>query len=242
MNLITEKSTALSRICIELCGGRCCDPWWGVILYTMTKKGGLSNLNTFKNEVIRGINSRVERIKTQYITNEDPPRLLFKDPDRYNVVAEKIQIVNDTLIIHLRAMFAFRCLFLSQKKVCLIHPSKMGVDIRPPHCALLGSAKAKAGDKGFCRIIDAAFISHMDEIKIASGIEVEREVSQRHFDEGCTSADEAAELAMRQIQEYCARSAAHLMPSKREKKPGRNDPCYCGSDIKYKRCHGRLIK
>jgi preprotein translocase subunit SecA len=31
-------------------------------------------------------------------------------------------------------------------------------------------------------------------------------------------------------------AAAAAPPSKL---PGRNDPCYCGSGIKYKKCHGR---
>jgi preprotein translocase subunit SecA len=30
------------------------------------------------------------------------------------------------------------------------------------------------------------------------------------------------------------------MPIRVDKKPGRNDPCYCGSGKKYKNCHGRL--
>ncbi|MBQ3920743.1 MAG: SEC-C domain-containing protein, partial [Firmicutes bacterium] len=29
------------------------------------------------------------------------------------------------------------------------------------------------------------------------------------------------------------------MPVKVDKKPGRNDPCPCGSGKKYKNCHGR---
>src|SRR5947209_6803013 len=28
-------------------------------------------------------------------------------------------------------------------------------------------------------------------------------------------------------------------PLVESKQPGRNDPCYCGSGIKYKKCHGR---
>lgn len=32
---------------------------------------------------------------------------------------------------------------------------------------------------------------------------------------------------------------ASALPSAKSKKPGRNDPCPCGSGIKYKRCHGR---
>jgi hypothetical protein len=30
-----------------------------------------------------------------------------------------------------------------------------------------------------------------------------------------------------------------LQPVVREKEPGRNDPCTCGSGKKYKKCHGR---
>jgi preprotein translocase subunit SecA len=29
------------------------------------------------------------------------------------------------------------------------------------------------------------------------------------------------------------------VPVRREKTPGRNEPCYCGSGKKYKLCHGR---
>jgi preprotein translocase subunit SecA len=28
-------------------------------------------------------------------------------------------------------------------------------------------------------------------------------------------------------------------PIIQSKKPGRNDPCYCGSEKKYKKCHGK---
>ncbi|MGA8017401.1 MAG: SEC-C metal-binding domain-containing protein [Desulfobacterales bacterium] len=30
------------------------------------------------------------------------------------------------------------------------------------------------------------------------------------------------------------------MKIKRKKKIGRNDPCHCGSGVKYKKCHGRF--
>jgi preprotein translocase subunit SecA len=29
------------------------------------------------------------------------------------------------------------------------------------------------------------------------------------------------------------------VPVRREKTPGRNEPCYCGSGKKFKLCHGR---
>lgn len=32
---------------------------------------------------------------------------------------------------------------------------------------------------------------------------------------------------------------AKQVPIKVDKKPGRNDPCYCGSGLKYKKCHGQ---
>lgn len=33
--------------------------------------------------------------------------------------------------------------------------------------------------------------------------------------------------------------AKNIIPPMKPKKPGRNDPCPCGSGVKYKRCHGR---
>src|SRR5690606_31093323 len=33
--------------------------------------------------------------------------------------------------------------------------------------------------------------------------------------------------------------AKNVIPPMKTKKPGRNDPCPCGSGVKYKRCHGR---
>ncbi|MCL4873525.1 SEC-C domain-containing protein [bacterium] len=29
------------------------------------------------------------------------------------------------------------------------------------------------------------------------------------------------------------------MPDERPSEPGRNDPCWCGSGAKFKKCHGR---
>jgi len=30
---------------------------------------------------------------------------------------------------------------------------------------------------------------------------------------------------------------AHQEPARRTERPGRNDPCWCGSEKKYKKCH-----
>lgn len=236
-----HNDPSLSKICVERCGGRCCEPWWGIIIYSMVKRDGLSRLNDFKREVARGIESRAERITSRYITSESPNRLLFGMPDRYNVTVEKVETANGALRIELRAMFAFKCLFLSSSGECLIHPSRPsqgGDDIRPPHCDKLGSPAIKSNEEGYCRIIDAAVTSDMDEKTVDDAIEAERVVSQRHYDDGCATIDEAAGHVIRQIREQCAQSAPNLCPVEGEKRPGRNEPCPCGSGIKYKKCHG----
>jgi len=234
-----ERAAQLSKICVDFCGGKCCEPWWGIILYTITKSGGLSRLNDFKREVHRGIESRVERIRTRYVTSEKPPRLLFGEPERYNVTVEKCAVAGDTLRIELRAMFAFKCLFLSTDGRCQIHPSLLGSDIRPPHCARLGSPEAEAMGEGYCRIIDRAVRSSMDEGEVASAIEMESAVSRKHYDEGCAASGEAAERVIASIRRYCEEHAPHLLPVTEAKKPGRNDPCHCGSGLKFKKCHGQ---
>ena len=234
-----ERATELSKICVDFCGGKCCEPWWGIILYTITKNGGLSRLNDFKREVLKGIESRVERIRTRYVTIEKPPRLLFGEPERYNVTVERCTVVGDTLRIELRAMFAFKCLFLSTDGRCLIHPSTLGHDIRPPHCARLGSPEARANEEGYCRIIDRAVQSSMDEDELASAIEMESAVSQKHYDEGCAGSGEAAERVIASIRRYCEEHAPRLLPVMEAKKPGRNEPCHCGSGLKFKKCHGQ---
>jgi hypothetical protein len=37
----------------------------------------------------------------------------------------------------------------------------------------------------------------------------------------------------------CAGQPLRSTPRTAEARPGRNDPCWCGSQTKYKRCHGR---
>lgn len=32
----------------------------------------------------------------------------------------------------------------------------------------------------------------------------------------------------------------HIRTVENDNKIGRNDPCYCGSGIKYKKCHGKV--
>jgi preprotein translocase subunit SecA len=50
---------------------------------------------------------------------------------------------------------------------------------------------------------------------------------------------QAEGLAASDEQSHAAQQAPQ-QPIVREKKPGRNDPCYCGSGKKFKHCHGKL--
>lgn len=235
MNIPTPNTSSFSSICIGQCKGKCCDPWWGIISYTVKRDGGLSRL---REEILQGIRERAQRIMTQYVTNETPPRPLFKSPERYNVTVENIQITGNSLLINLRAMFAFRCLFLSQDKRCTIHPSLFeGQDIRPPHCGYLGSLTAKPGEKGYCRILHTA-ASSGDPLKIDAAIDTEGAVSEKHYREGYPSPERAAEAVVAAIREYVRSHAPYLAPAEAGRGPGRNDPCHCGSGKKYKKCHG----
>ncbi len=236
MNNFSATTSFFSDICVKQCRGKCCDPWWGIISYTVKKDGGLSRL---REEILEGIRERAQRIMTQYVTNETPPRPLFKSPEKYNVTVENIQITGNSLLFNLRAMFAFRCLFLSQDKRCTIHPSLLGSqDIRPPHCGYLGSRNVKPGEKGYCRIIHAAAASSGDSSKIGAAIDMEVAVSEKHSREGHPSPERAAEAVDAAIREYVRSHAPYLVPAEAARGPGRNDPCPCGNGKKYKKCHG----
>jgi len=153
----TEAEGFFSDICTDRCGGICCDPWWGIVSYTLRKDDGLGRMSQFRDEVTASIRAREERIRGAYVTNEEPSRALFNAPIRYNASVEKIAVEGKTILLTLRVMFAFRCLFLSAGKHCGIHPAVTGGgDIRPPHCGYMGTLDAKEGEKGFCRIIDSA--------------------------------------------------------------------------------------
>lgn len=234
MQNIAKEASFFSQICTDRCKGICCDPWWGIISYTVVKEHGLSNLNDFNTEVIKGVHERAQRIREAYVTNEASPRHLFNLPERYNIVVRDIK-TGGKLTIDLLAMFAFRCLFLSKDKACTIHPALMnGAEIRPPHCGFMGSSDARPDEKGYCRIIHAA----SDPSSIQAAIDTERGTSEKYYREGRQSAEEAAEAVIERLKEYGRKHAAHIISVKKQALPGRNEPCYCGSGKKYKRCHG----
>lgn len=241
MNNPSSNKSSFSSICIEHCKGRCCAPWWGIIAYQVKKHGGLTQLSNFKEEILRGIRDRERRIVEQYVTSEKPQRHLFKAPEKYSIIAENIAINGNTILINLRAMFAFNCLFLSKDNVCTIHPAILGGhDIRPEHCGYLGSLDAKPNEKGYCRIIHTAASS--DELsKIKTAIDMEKSVSEKYYREGYTSAEMAVDSLLDKVKVYVERNAPALLSNilhESAKSPGRNDPCVCGSGKKYKKCHG----
>lgn len=233
-----DDSSYFSSICIEQCKGLCCDPWWGIISYGVVKHGGLSNMGAFRDEVIKGIKARAQRIIEGYITKEPKPRPLFDQPERYNVTIRDIKPAGNSLTLTLMAMFAFRCRYISNDKVCTIHPSGTGGrEIRPPHCGYMGSLSVKQGEKGYCRIIHAAEGSK-DDKTIDAAIAAEKAASEKHYREGYPAVEMAADHVIGQLKDYCARHMNQPPPAAKAAAPGRNDPCHCGSGLKYKKCHG----
>ena len=235
----SADTSYFSAICTEQCKGLCCDPWWGIISYPLVKNGGISNLNAFRAEVVKGIKEREQRITEGYVTKEALPRRLFGHPDRYNVFIRDIKVNGSSLVLNVMAMFAFRCRYLSADKVCTIHPVLTGGgDIRPPHCGFMGSLNVRPGEKGYCRIIHAAESPSADNNAISAAIEIEKGASEKHYREGLSTIEMAADNLINQLKDYCAKHLPHLLPQEKPPAPGRNDPCYCGSGKKYKRCHG----
>lgn len=241
MSLTAEENSYFSEICIERCGGSCCDPWWGIISYPMVKKKGSADLASFRTQVISSIREREKRIVDAYVTREDAPRALFDRPERYNVRVTGIKAEGTTLKLTILAMFAFRCRFLMDNKSCGLHPSAMGggEDIRPEHCGYLGSLNAGAGEKGYCRIIHAAESPGRVSAGVEDAIRMEKETSIKHFKEGVRTIEDAAGRIVATVEEYAERNLSHLKPQTSEKKAGRNDPCPCGSGKKFKKCCGR---
>ena len=238
MDAVTKDKSYFSSVCVDRCGGVCCDPWWGIISYPVVKQGGLSSRSAFRAEVLKGIRARAQRIIEAYITSEEAPRPLFKSPEKYNVLVRDIRADGSTLTMNLVAMFAFRCAFVSVDRSCAIHPSVTGREIRPPHCGFLGTPEAGPGEKGYCRIIHAALTGEASGIEKA--LELERQTAAKNLGEGVGTAEEAADRVVEEVKGWCERYAPALLPHERPAAaPGRNDPCWCGSGQKFKKCHGK---
>ncbi len=235
----SKETSYFTKICTEECGGLCCDPWWGIISYTMIKGNGLSKLKAFRDEVTKGIRERERRIRAAYKTDEEEGRPLFGPPERYNVRVTEIKAEGTALRLSILAMFAFRCRYFTDERGCAIPPSLLGSrEIRPAHCGLLGSPNARPDERGYCRIIHAGESPADTEMAVRSAIEVEKGASAKHYAEGVSSIDEAADRVIAQLEEYAAKEPEKLTPVSSAKRPGRNDPCRCGSGLKFKKCHG----
>jgi len=238
----TEDASYYSDICVNECGGLCCDPWWGIISYTVKKPGGLDGMAEFEKKLTRGICEREERIVRGYMTREDPPRPLFTRPERYNVRVSSIGAEGTTIVIELLAMYAFRCNFLEDGNACGVHPSILGgEDIRPPHCGFMGSPGASPGEKGYCRILHAAFDNRGEGSgeAVRRAIEVEKGSAETHLSGGFDTAEEAAGGVVAEMRRWCEANAPELTRKNASAKAGRNDSCPCGSGRKFKKCCGR---
>jgi Fe-S-cluster containining protein len=240
MNTKLQNSIDFSEICIEQCGGNCCDPWWGIITYPMVKSNGLSNLSGFRTQVLKGIREREQRIVNAYITRDEKQRKIFDRPDRYNIRMTDIHVEGTTLKLVIMAMFGFKCSYLSEEKRCTIHPAILGgPDLRPQQCAELGGPDAQPGEKGYCRIIHA-YVESGNGDTVKKAIQMEKQTSAIHFQDGVVTADLAADRVIEQLKRYGEANLRHLLPNERIKKQGRNDPCACGSGQKFKKCCGRV--
>lgn len=235
-----KEDSFFSALCIDHCGGKCCAPWWGIVSFTLCKDNGLYGLAAFKGVLKKAVKEREIRIKEAYVTSETIPRALFETPKKYNVQIEEVKINGATLLIGLRAMFAFHCLFLTDDTRCGIHPEVVGgEDFRPPHCGYMGTLNAKYGDKGFCRIIHTAAKDGATDEEVDAAIEKEMESSRVFFDSGFNTLDEATDAVIEDLKAYCQRQAPQMFPKEAEtEKTGRNDPCPCGSGKKFKKCCG----
>jgi len=228
------KKEDYSEICVKQCHGACCDPWWGIINYSVRKRQG--DEKAFRRELVEGIRLREKRIVEAYVTNENPPRPLFTRPESYSIIVREIKTEASALRLDLILMFAFRCSFLSEDKTCLIHPTiTEGADIRPPQCDKLGTPGIRSGREGYCRVISIA--SGEDgpgAPSIDEAIGASQETTRSYLSQGVASVEEAAEMVLQKLRAYYdEHPEAEQAP-----KQGRNESCHCGSGKKYKKCHG----
>jgi len=240
MKNTSEDNTDYSAICVKQCHGACCDPWWGIINYSVIKKNGPGGEKAFLNELVKGIRIREKRIVNAYVTRETPARHLFTRPQSYDIIVRDIREEANALRLDLILMFAFRCSFLSKDKTCLIHPTITdGPDIRPPQCDKLGTPGIKSGQEGYCRIISvAAGEEGPNAPSIDEAIETGNTTTRRYLSEGSPEMEDAAEKVLARLRAYYRDHPETGRKAMGIKKPGRNDPCHCGSGKKYKKCHG----
>ena len=236
MGKALKEASSFYDICVKDCAGACCDPWWGIFSYTAVKHGALSNMDSFKNELVKGIREREKKIIKGYITGQNPPQPLFSKAERYSIILRGTKLEGASIAANLTAMFAFRCRFLKEDKTCAIHPSDGRVDIRPPHCGYMGSKDALPDEKGFCNIIHVALLDPVSSGAVKEAIAAGKNISSAHFNQGFPTPEEAAASIIEKITKFYEINAPHAS-AHTPKNTGRNDPCLCGSGKKFKRCH-----
>jgi len=234
-----KREKDYSSICVRQCHGACCDPWWGIINYSVVRQHR-GNEEVFLRELLKGIRVREKRIVNAYVTRERPLRPLFTRPESYNIIVRDIRDEGGALRLNLILMFAFRCSFLSNEKTCLIHPTITdGPDIRPPQCDKLGTPGIKAAEEGYCRIISVASKEvGCEAASIEQAINRDKETTKRYLTEGAADMEEAAKKVLLRLRAYYHDHPEAGLKNTGGKKPGRNAPCVCGSGKKYKKCHG----
>jgi preprotein translocase subunit SecA len=85
------------------------------------------------------------------------------------------------------------------------------------------------------REIDHNVVSKLFHVEFKSSEEIERERLRQI--EKARAMQAAARLAAAQQADAGADSVEGSRPAAAKKRPGRNDPCWCGSGKKYKKCH-----
>jgi len=85
-------------------------------------------------------------------------------------------------------------------------------------------------------------ISLLTKVEIQAPEEVEQieEQARQQPQDVHYQHQQAEGMAGGEAQAEAAQQPPPQQPIVREKKPGRNEPCYCGSGKKYKHCHGKL--
>ena len=75
--------------------------------------------------------------------------------------------------------------------------------------------------------------------EVAAAREVEAKAAQASVIDFTRSIQKRKEHELEQLQMLGAETSAPAnQPVIAKKQPGRNDPCYCGSGKKFKKCHG----
>jgi uncharacterized protein len=104
-----------------------------------------------------------------------------------------------------------------------------------------------APDWGVPALGDAARESHLDLISqidallIEPGSDDEREFAAAYYPEGLPSRErliDNALLAAQDLRLFWLDHGPRPVARRVQPRPGRNDPCPCGSGRKFKKCHG----